>query len=260
MSAVTPVERLQEQMRELKLPRTAEQLPSLLQDAVKRDLSCSDFLEELVTREIEARHERLTAMKTTMARFPFHKSLESFDFKFQPSIQPKVVRELAKSRFIADADNVLLLGPPGVGKTHLAIALGLKACTLGYRTLFMPAASMLQNLVRYHSENRLEVARSYYTNDDQAFAGFLREGLKNRPGFYSLLRFSNLNGLTLDGGLESSPTDEVSYLGETQLAYAGAFWAAQRFQVPTTMEPGEYVLRAELVTSLYRGDSLLGKV
>ena len=59
-------------------------------------------------------------MKTTMARFPFHKSLESFDFKFQPSIDPKVVRELATGRFIADADNVLLLGPPGVGKTHLA--------------------------------------------------------------------------------------------------------------------------------------------
>lgn len=156
MSAVTPVERLQEQMRELKLPRTAEQLPSLLQEAVKRDLSCSDFLEELVTLEIEARHERLTAMKTTMARFPFHKSLESFDFKFQPSIQPKVVRELAKSRFIADADNVLLLGPPGVGKTHLAVALGLKACTMGYRTLFIPATTMLQNLVRYHTENRLE--------------------------------------------------------------------------------------------------------
>ena len=91
-----------------------------------------------------------------MARFPFHKTLESFDFKFQPSLSPKLVRELAKCRFIADADNVLLLGPPGVGKTHLAVALGLKACAQGYRTLFMPAATMLSNLMRYHHENRLE--------------------------------------------------------------------------------------------------------
>jgi len=149
MSGLAQVERLQEHMQELKLSRIAEELPLLLQDAVKRDLGCADFLEELITREVEARHERMTAMKTTMARFPFHKTLESFDFKFQPSISPKVIRELAKGRFIADADNVLLLGPPGVGKTHLAVA-------LGYRALFMPAAAMIASLVRYHNENRLE--------------------------------------------------------------------------------------------------------
>ena len=156
MSAVVQVERLQEQMKELKLPRTSEELPLLLQDAVKRDLSCADFLEEVMTRELEARHERLTAMKTAMARFPFHKTLESFDFAFQPSLKPTVLRELAKGRFIADADNILLLGPPGVGKTHLAVALGLKACALGYRTLFLSTQTMLAQLVRYHSENRLE--------------------------------------------------------------------------------------------------------
>ena len=116
----------------------------------------------------------------------------------------------------------------------------------------LTGTTALPTYIVLDSENRLEVTRNYYTNDDQAFAAFLREGLKNRPGFYSLLRFSNLNGLTLDGALESSPADEVSYLGETQFAYGGAFWAAQRFQVPTTMEPGRYVLRAELLTALYR--------
>ncbi|MGH2375002.1 MAG: IS21-like element helper ATPase IstB [bacterium] len=156
MSAGDQVERIQEQMRTLKLVRTAEQLPLLLQEASKREHSYSDFLEELVSRELAAKQERHTAMKTTMARFPFHKTLESFDFKFQPSLEPKAIKELATGRFIADADNVLLLGPPGVGKTHLAVAFGLRACALGYRTAFLTAAGLIASLVKAHQDGRLE--------------------------------------------------------------------------------------------------------
>ena len=150
------IEQIQEQMRRLKLVRTAEELPLLLQDASKHEASYTDFLAELVSRELAAKQERHTAMKTTMARFPFHKSLESFDFKFQPSLEPKVIRELATGRFLADADNVLLLGPPGVGKTHLGVGLGLRACALGYRTVFVTAAGLIASLTRAHGENRLE--------------------------------------------------------------------------------------------------------
>ena len=150
------LERLEEQMQRLKLVRTALELPLLLQEASKRELSYSDLLEEVFSRELAAKQERHTAMKTTMARFPFHKGLESFDFKFQPSIEPKVVRELATGRFLADADNVLLLGPPGVGKTHLAVALGLRACALGFGTTFVTAAGLIASLTRAHNENRLE--------------------------------------------------------------------------------------------------------
>ena len=150
------LERLQEQMKNLKLTRTAEELPLLVQDASKRELSYTDFLQEVVSKELAAKHERHTTMKTTMARFPFHKTLDGFDFKFQPSIEQKVIRELATGRFIADADNVLLLGPPGVGKTHLAVGLGLKACALGYRTAFVTAAGLISSLVRSHNEGKLE--------------------------------------------------------------------------------------------------------
>jgi DNA replication protein DnaC len=150
------IERLQEQMKSLKLVRVAEELPGLLQEASKRELSYSDFLGELVTRELAAKHERHTQMKTTLARFPFHKTIESFDFKFQPSIDVKVIRELVTCRFIANAENVLLLGPPGVGKTHLAVGLGLKACGLGLRTQFTSAAQLVTSLTRAHQENRLE--------------------------------------------------------------------------------------------------------
>jgi DNA replication protein DnaC len=150
------IERLQEHMQRLKLTRTAIELPALLDEAGKKELAYSDFLDELLTRELAARQERHTAMKTAMARFPFHKTLESFDFKFQPSIDPKVIRELATCRFVADSDNVLLLGPPGVGKTHLAVGIGLKACAHGYRTAFTSAAALVTTLTRAHQEGRLE--------------------------------------------------------------------------------------------------------
>jgi DNA replication protein DnaC len=150
------IERIQEQMQRLRLLRLVDDLPALLQEASKKDLAYSDFLEEVLSREIAAKHERHTAMKTAMARFPFQKTLESFDFKFQPSIDPKVVKDLATCRFIADTDNVLLLGPPGVGKTHLAVGLGMKACALGYRTAFTTAAGLIATLMRAHTEGRLE--------------------------------------------------------------------------------------------------------
>jgi DNA replication protein DnaC len=150
------LERLQEQMRQLRLGRSSEQLPSLLENAAKRELSYSDLLEELFTSEIAGKHEYNTTMRVAKAHFPFVKTLESFDFKFQPSLDPKVVRELATCRFVGNADNVLLLGPPGVGKTHLAVALGVKACSVGYHTLFVSAATLLTTLTKAQTEGRLE--------------------------------------------------------------------------------------------------------
>jgi DNA replication protein DnaC len=150
------IEQIQEQMRQLKLVSTAEELPFLLQDASKAEVGYSEFLGDLLGRELAAKQGRHTAMKTTMARFPFHKTLESFDFKFQPSLEPKVLRELSTCRFVADAENVLMLGPPGVGKTHLAVSLGLRACSQGIRTSFVTAAGLIASLTRAHHENRLE--------------------------------------------------------------------------------------------------------
>jgi DNA replication protein DnaC len=150
------LERLSETLSRLRLTTTAAQLPGILEEASKRELSYSDFLEEVLSKESAAKSERHTAMRTAMARFPFQKTLESFDFRFQPSIDPKQIRELATCRFIADGDNVLLLGPPGVGKTHLAVAIGLKACAAGYRTAFVTAAGLLASLVKASNENRLE--------------------------------------------------------------------------------------------------------
>jgi DNA replication protein DnaC len=155
-STTAQIERIQAQMQRLKLPRTAERVASLLEEAAKREISYTDLLEDLFSQEVAGKIEKKTAMLVAMARFPFQKTLESFDYKFQPSLDPKLIKELSTCRFIANGENLLLLGPPGVGKTHLAVALGLKACTGGYRTLFATAAGLIAALTKAQSENRLE--------------------------------------------------------------------------------------------------------
>lgn len=95
-------------------------------------------------------------MRTVMARFPYLKTLEQFDFSFQPSVDRKKLQELATCRFIEHGENVVFLGPPGTGKTHLAVALGLKAIHQGYRTLFTSALGLIASLTKAYAENRLE--------------------------------------------------------------------------------------------------------
>lgn len=150
------LQRLHTHCHRLRLYRIEAELTTLLEQAAKRELGYADFLDEILGLEIRSKAEKHLAMRTAMARFPFHKTLDSFDFKFQPSIDAKVIRDLASGRFIESGENVLLLGPPGVGKTHLAVALGLKACALGIRTLFTTATGLIATLAKAFAENRLD--------------------------------------------------------------------------------------------------------
>jgi DNA replication protein DnaC len=150
------LERLAAHCQRLRLHRVGPELATLLEQAAKREVSYADFLDDVLTLEVQSKHEKHLAMRVSMARFPFQKTLEGFEWKFQPSIEPKVIKELATGRFIADGENVLLLGPPGVGKTHLAVALGVKACELGLRTMFTTAAGLITTLGKALYENRLE--------------------------------------------------------------------------------------------------------
>ena len=102
-------------------------------------------------------------MRTHLARFPFVKSLESFDFSYQPSLDKKQLLTLASCHFIEHGENLVLLGAPGVGKSHLAIGLGLKAIEHGYRVLFTTAADMITALTRAASQGRLEDRLKVYT-------------------------------------------------------------------------------------------------
>src|SRR5260370_16516613 len=104
------------------------ELTAPLEEAAKKEVSYADFLDDLLTLEVGSKSQKHLAMRIAMARFPFHKTLESFDFKFQPSIDAKLIRELATGRYMHGGDNVLLLGPPEVGKRHQPEPLRLNAC------------------------------------------------------------------------------------------------------------------------------------
>jgi len=157
------LERLQEQMHRLRLVKTRERLEALLQDAAARELSYSDFLDAVFTEELAAKTARNTQMRTNLARFPFVKGLEVFDYSYQPSLDKKQLQQLASCHFIEHGENVVILGPPGVGKTHLAVGLGLKAIEGGYRVLFTTAAALITQLTRALAEGRLEEKLKVYT-------------------------------------------------------------------------------------------------
>ena len=154
--------RIQDNLKKLKLNRTDQRLESLLQEASKNEVSYTDFLDRLLEEEIALKFEKQMALNTTLAKLPYIKTLESFDFSFQPSIDPKIIRELATGAFIERAENVVFLGPPGTGKTHLSVALGLKAIQKRYRTLFNSAAALIANLNKAYAENRLDDKLKYY--------------------------------------------------------------------------------------------------
>jgi len=157
------LERLQEHLHRLKLFKSAERLEALLQQATGEELPYAEFLERILSEEVASKAAKNVAMRTAMARFPFVKPLDSFDFAYQPSIDRKQLQQLASCHFIGHGENVVILGPPGVGKTHLSVGLGLKAIEAGYRVQFTTAAAMIGALTKASGEGRLDDKLKVYT-------------------------------------------------------------------------------------------------
>ena len=148
-------ERVSNNLEKLRLERIAEVLDSVAEEAARADISYLDFLDRLLEEETAARYQHAVAFKTRSARFPFIKTLDQFDFSFQPSIDQRQIKEMATLRFIDNGENLIFLGPPGVGKTHLAVALGLKAVAQGYGVYFITIHELVDVLIRDYSENRV---------------------------------------------------------------------------------------------------------
>lgn len=154
--------RVEDHLVRLRLGSVATRLDAILSDAARKEPSYLAFLDGLLGEELDAKQKKRVAMGIQIAHFPVAKTLDDFDFKFQPSIDAKLVRELATGRFIATAENVMLFGPPGVGKTHLAIALGRAAIETGHTALFVTATALIASLAKAHAENRLADQLAFY--------------------------------------------------------------------------------------------------
>ena len=159
----TDTEHLDDMLTRLKLTAMRDRLDSLLDEASRKDLNFREALAYFCAAEIMHKDERRVRMGTSIAKFPFYRTLEDFDFDAQPSVDPKQIRELSTCRWIGNGDTLLFLGPPGVGKTHLAVGIGRVAIANGYTTLFTSATGLLTQLSSAHREGRFEERLSQYS-------------------------------------------------------------------------------------------------
>ena len=147
MSTTTLIEAIKDDLGYLKLHRAIEVFAGLAETDRDRRDDRLEFLAALVAEEAAATRQRRLNARLRFAHFPARRTIEEFDFDFQPSIDPKVIGDLAELDFVRDGHPVLLLGRPGCGKSHIGIALGIKAVEAGYRGYFTGATDMTKSLV-----------------------------------------------------------------------------------------------------------------
>ncbi len=153
---MTAIERLHTTLTALGLKAIEARLENALEQAAKQQPSYADFLDELCRSEVDARRSRYLRARLQLAHLPFLKNFEQFDFAFQPSLDERQIRELRSLRFVHEASNVIFLGPPGVGKTHLSVALAEAAIQEGFGAYFKTAHDLVTDLGRAYREGRLD--------------------------------------------------------------------------------------------------------
>ena len=163
MTATASVyQQLRSNLAYLRLDAAAAALAVELEHASTAQLSHSAFLERLLRIEVETTEERRLAGRLRFASLPASWRLEDFDFEAQPRLDRKLVDELATLRFIEEKANLLLIGPPGVGKTMLAVALARKAVDAGYRVYYTTAADLAARCHRAAIEGRWATTMRFY--------------------------------------------------------------------------------------------------
>jgi len=149
-------QQLRDNLKILKLNKIETILDNYLERISKDKINFIDAFRYLIEVEKTAQDEKSLIMRTNVAGFPFRKTIDQYDFDYQPSIDKETIHQLQTGRFIYNQENIILLGPPGVGKTHLAIAFGMEALKLKFSTYFVNCHKLISQLNKAHYENQLD--------------------------------------------------------------------------------------------------------
>jgi DNA replication protein DnaC len=156
------LDRIQSSLTRLKLSRMGEILGQVIKTSEEEGKSYLSFLEELLEEEVACKEQRRVETSLKISGLPFIKSIDEFDFTFQPKLNRQKVMSLFDLTFIREKGNVIFLGPPGVGKTHLAVSLALKACQAGMSIYFTNMEDLIRKLKKDHEAGRPGRGRSYH--------------------------------------------------------------------------------------------------
>ena len=143
---MSPIDELVPLLKKLRLSGVLLSLELRVTQAAEDDLGHAEFLLRLLSDEVERRDAKMLDQRVRRAKFEHQKTLEDFDFHFNPKLPKSRIIDLATAGFVSQRRNVLLLGPSGVGKSHIAQALGLRACRLGFKVLYVTARDMFRQL------------------------------------------------------------------------------------------------------------------
>lgn len=187
MSAYT---QLLNNLDNLKMSKMKELLPSYMDEAVAKEKSIVDILNELTAAEIDYREDRARQINLTISHFPFMKTIDDFDFQYQPSLNKVQILDLLSLRFIEQNENILFIGSSGVGKTHLATAIGIEAASKRNSTYFIHFNDLMAKFKVAAQEGRIESVVKHYAKYKLLIIdeiGYLPIDKDSANGFFQLV-------------------------------------------------------------------------
>lgn len=181
---------LQNNLDVLELKKIQELMTKYMDEGVKCQKSYVEILKELTDAEIEFREERARQINLTISHFPFQKTLDDFDFSYQPSVNKQQILDLMSLRFIDENQNLLFIGSSGVGKTHLAISIGMKCASKRYSTYFIHFNKLMEKFKQAAGDGHIERIAKHYSKYRVLIIdeiGYLPIDKDNANGFFQLV-------------------------------------------------------------------------
>ena len=172
---------IKQRLKDFKLSGIYGSYEERIKYATDKSLSYEEFLELILEDEVNNRADNSYKKRYSKAKFPYCKNIEDFDFGFQPSINKRTLNDICTCQFVAKKNNVVFIGSPGTGKTHLSIAIGIKAILKGYKVLFTQVSEMLAALYFSKADNSFYQKLSYYLTPDLLILDEL--GFKKIPAY-----------------------------------------------------------------------------